>query len=256
LLSCDPTPLVVAIANASRVPKQFFVFAASSRIVHADPNDLCHNHDFFIQDVQDAFEVLLGKGLPCAACQLALLCWYTDVHDAVWRYLRSRPEWQDWTADAALMDLLLALIDTPALSTSPFFPDIVSHCLLSVRLSRPRFTSSPQFLVCALASSRMYSAAASVLVQLQCVPAGLRANGGGVGVALLRRFLRDIVRSEGTTGGGGGGLRVVPVEPEVDRQEWRGCCRLAQCALTMLEMDALGAPLADLTAVYRAAPYL
>ena len=204
-----------------------------------DTWSFCH-----AQDVNAIVDVLLSKDQRISACIVGFLSWYTTVHSRCWDLLSSTPEWLEWTADAELMDLLLARLPVTSLLSPAVFPSVVSHVILTIRVKQPRFTSSPHYVVCALASARMYTLAMDVLLQFRCVPDGMRASAAG-GFTVLRRFLQDLVR---------GDERVLPPSRVAD--EWASCRPLAHCALRMLEMDAYSAPLVDLGPVLRRAPYL
>jgi hypothetical protein len=187
-------------------------------------------------------DTLVAKHLFDEACIAGLLTWFTSVHTHCWSLLTRDVDNTDWTADAELMDLVLARLPSQLLAVSALLPAAINHCVLSVRLPRARFTASPQYLISVLAASRMYTQATDALLLYQCAPAGMRAGASG-GIILLRRFLRDLVRGDGVPRG-------------VSATEWVPCPKLAHCALRMLEVDALGAPLVDLTAVFSTAPYL
>ncbi len=167
-----------------------------------------------------------------SASTAGLLCWYTDVHTECWRRMVACPADADWPSDPDLMTLLLGRLPLDTLAASPVFASVLAHSLLSSRLSDAPFTTSPPYVVCALASARLYGPAARVLLQLACVAPGLRASGVGA-LALLRQQLRGFVRGDG-------------VMPDAG-PDWAFCRMLAHCALRMLDMDTLAAPVVDIS---------
>ncbi len=185
------------------------------------------------QDTTRMVEQLLHVGALVPACVAGLTCWYPDVHEQCWRALLSSREGSDWVADAPLIDMVLARVAIDTLAASPVFSDIVSHSLVSARLSNVPFTTSPQYLVCALTASRLYPAATKVLMRLKCVASGLRSSGQGA-MTLLRLYLRALVRQ---------GAR-----PE-DGLEWHMGPELAHCALAVLESDYVESQPVDITPV-------